>query len=59
MLALVGSMMLVSASFWLLFVYTLDRPSVRDVFARSQRAVNRVFGVLLIFLGVRMALAER
>jgi len=59
MLALVGSMMLVSASFWLLFVYTLDRPAVRDVFARSQRATRRVSGALLILFGMRVAFAER
>ncbi|HEV8394859.1 MAG TPA: LysE family translocator [Vicinamibacterales bacterium] len=59
MLALVCSMMLVSASFWLLFVSTLDRPVVREWFARSQRNLNRAFGGLLILLGVRVAFAER
>jgi RhtB (resistance to homoserine/threonine) family protein len=59
MLLLVSSMMLVSVSFWLLFVYTLDRPIVRGWFARSQRAVNRVCGAVLILFGVRVALANR
>lgn len=59
MLVLVCSMMLVSASFWLLFVSTLDRPVVRERIAQSQRAVNRVSGGLLILLGVRVAFAER
>lgn len=59
MLLLVASMMLVSASFWLLFVSTLDRPVVRGWFARSQRAVNRVCGAVLILFGVRVALASR
>jgi len=59
MLLLVSSMMLISASFWLLFVSTLDRPVVRERTGRSQRAVNRVSGGLLILLGVRVAFAER
>ena len=59
MLLLVSSMMLVSASFWLLFVSTLDRPVVRGWFARSQRAVNRVCGAVLILFGVRVAFANR
>ena len=59
MLLLVGSMMAVSASFWLLFVYTLDRPSIREWIARWQRTVSRVYGGLLIVLGVRVALSER
>ena len=42
MLLLVFSMMLVSASFWLLFVCTLDRPTIREFVERSQQAVNRV-----------------
>ena len=56
---LVGIMMLVSASFWLFFVRTLDRPSIRGGIGRSQRAVNRIFGALLIFLGVRVASLSR
>jgi RhtB (resistance to homoserine/threonine) family protein len=59
MLLLVSSMMLISASFWLLFVATLDRPTVRGWFSRSQRAVNRVCGAVLILFGVRVALADR
>ena len=56
---LVSSMMLISASFWLLFVSTLDRPVVRGWFARSQRVVNRVCGAVLILFGVRVAFANR
>ncbi|HLG58175.1 MAG TPA: LysE family translocator [Vicinamibacterales bacterium] len=59
MLALILVMMLVSASFWLCFVYTLDRPTIRDVIERSQRTVNRVFGVTMCLLGLRVALATR
>ena len=56
---LVICMMVVSASFWLFFVYTLDRPIIREFIDRSQRMVNRVFGALLIALGLRVALMER
>lgn len=56
---LVAIMMAVSASFWVFFVYTLDFHAVRKALERSQRAVNRVFGGLLIFLGVRVALMDR
>jgi RhtB (resistance to homoserine/threonine) family protein len=58
MLVLVFSMMLVSASFWVFFVYTLDRPIIREFIARSHQTVNRIFGALLILLGVRVASAE-
>ncbi|MEM7112907.1 MAG: LysE family translocator [Chloroflexota bacterium] len=57
-LLLVVCMKLVSGSFWVLFVYTLDRPFIRTVLERSQRYVNRVFGILLIGLGVRVAILE-
>src|SRR5690349_5382081 len=43
-LVLVFSMMVVSATFWLLFVYTLDRPLIRGSLERSQQAVSRIFG---------------
>ncbi len=58
MLLLICILMLVSASFWLLFVYTLDRPSIREHIERSQLTVNRVFGGLLLLLGIRLASAE-
>jgi threonine/homoserine/homoserine lactone efflux protein len=59
MLLLILSMMLVSASFWLFFVYTLDRPIIRAAIARSQRTVNRICGALLILLGIRVAAMSR
>ena len=58
-LLLIFSMMLVSASFWLFFVYTLDRPTIREFIERSQRTVNRIFGGLLLFLGMRVAFMRR
>jgi threonine/homoserine/homoserine lactone efflux protein len=58
-LLLIAIMMLVSASFWLCFVYTLDRPSVREFIDRSQQTVNRICGVLLVLLGVRVAAMSR
>jgi RhtB (resistance to homoserine/threonine) family protein len=58
-LVLILSMMLVSASFWLLFVYTLDRPVIRGSLERSQQTVSRICGALLILLGIRMASVSR
>jgi RhtB (resistance to homoserine/threonine) family protein len=58
-LLLIFTMMLVSASFWLVFVYTLDRPTIRGFIERSQKTVNRIFGVLLILLGMRVASTQR
>jgi RhtB (resistance to homoserine/threonine) family protein len=58
-LLLIAIMMLISASFWLFFVYTLDRPSVREFIDRSQQTVNRICGVLLVLLGVRVAAMSR
>jgi threonine/homoserine/homoserine lactone efflux protein len=59
MLVLVLAMMAVSASFWLLFVYTLDLPIIRRSIERSQLTVNRIFGALLILLGIRVASMSR
>jgi RhtB (resistance to homoserine/threonine) family protein len=59
MLLLVLAMMTVSASFWLLFVCTLDRPIIRRSVERSQLTVNRIFGALLIGLGIRVASISR
>ena len=58
-LLLVLIMMSVSALFWLFFVFTLDSTIVRNVLERGQKIVNRVFGGLLIFLGIRVAFMER
>lgn len=58
-LLLVVITMSISASFWVFFVYTLDLRVVRKTLERSQQAVSRVFGGLLIFLGIRVALLQR
>lgn len=58
-LLLVAIMMAVSALFWVFFVFTLDTGMVRRVLERGQRLVNRIFGGLLIFLGIRVAFLER
>jgi RhtB (resistance to homoserine/threonine) family protein len=58
-LVLILCMMFVSAAFWLFFVYTLDRPAIRRFIERSQRVVNRIFGVLLVFLAIRLATLDR
>ncbi|MCA1298438.1 LysE family translocator [Stappia indica] len=54
---LVAVMMGISAGFWLIFVQTLDLRLVRKSLESSQRAVARVFGALLIALGLRVALS--
>jgi len=59
MLLLIFSMMLISASFWLVFVYTLDRQTIRELVEWSQQTANRIFGVLLILFGVRVASMSR
>lgn len=58
-LLLVAITMSISALFWVFFVYTLDLHVVRRTLVRSQQAVSRVFGGLLIFLGIRVAVMER
>jgi threonine/homoserine/homoserine lactone efflux protein len=58
-LLLISSMMLVSASFWLFFVYTLDRPTIRQLIERSQQTVNLIFGGLLLLLGMMVASLSR
>lgn len=55
---LIMTMMSICAAFWWFFVATLDRPAVRRFFSRSQRTVNRLFGVLLVSLGLRVALFD-
>ena len=55
MLILIASMVAVSAVFWLFFVLTLDSPVVRRLLQRGQQTVNKVFGVVLVLLGVRVA----
>ena len=59
MVLLIFIMMVVSASFWLFFVYTLDRPTVRQFVERSQQTVSRIFGGLLLLLGMRVASMRR
>ena len=56
---LVLCMTLLSSSFWVVFVYALDRPVVRGFLETSQQSVNRAFGVLLVGLGLRVAPLER
>lgn len=58
-LLLVAIMMSISAAFWVFFVYTLDTRVVRKLLERAQTLVNRVFGVLLVMLGLRVAFIER
>lgn len=56
---LILTMMMVSAVFWVFFIFTLDRAFVRGLIERSQHIVSRVFGALLVYLGIRVAVLER
>lgn len=59
MLALVLAMMTVSALFWLVFVHALERPVVRQALDKGQAAINRLFGAMLIAVGLKVALTDR
>ena len=59
MLVLVLSMVAVSASFWVLFVHTLDRTIIRSFIERSQQTMSRIAGALLILFGIRLASMSR
>ena len=56
LIAIMQSMCLL---FWIFFVYTLDRPAIRQCIERVQTTVHRVFGVLLVALGIRVMLMDR
>ena len=56
---LVATTVLISAIFWLFFVYTLDRPAVRRCIDHGQQIVSRAFAVVLIALGIRVAFLDR
>ena len=56
LIAIMQSMCLL---FWIFFVYTLDRPAIRHGIERVQTTVHRVFGVLLVALGIRVMLMDR
>lgn len=58
-LLLVATTVSISALFWVFFVATLDAPLVRRVIEKGQGLVNRVFGGVLILLGLRVATLER
>ena len=58
-LLLIGVMIFICAAFWLFFVSTLDHPSVRQFIERSQQVTSKIFGTLLVALGLRVALLER
>jgi RhtB (resistance to homoserine/threonine) family protein len=56
LIAIMQSMCLL---FWIFFVYTLDRPAIRGSLERLQTTVHRVFGILLVALGIRVMLMDR
>ncbi len=58
-LLLIGVMMFICASFWLFFVYSLDHPAIRQFINRFQHVTSKIFGTLLVALGLRVALLDR
>lgn len=58
-LLLIAIMISISALFWVFFVFTLGRPAIRQLIDRFQTLTNRIFGTLLIALGLRVALLDR
>jgi threonine/homoserine/homoserine lactone efflux protein len=55
---LVVVMLSISAVFWIVFVQTLQLPMIRVGLAKSTVAINRVFGVVLILFGARVAMLK-
>ncbi len=53
---LIAVMVGVSAVFWIVFVQTLHLPMIRARLDTSKIAINRVFGVVLILFGARIAM---
>lgn len=58
-LMLIGVMIIICAAFWFFFVTTLDHPSVRRLIEKFQQVTSKIFGTLLVALGLRVALLER
>ncbi len=55
---LVSTTIGISAGFWVLFVYVLQISSVRNRLFNAGKWVNRLFGTVLITLGIRLWFAE-
>lgn len=47
-----------SALFWLLFVYTLHTRLIQALVTRFRQSIDRIFGVVLITLGLRVAVGD-
>ena len=47
-----------SVLYWPLLVLFLQSPSIRSLFDRSQAAISRIFGTLLIALGIRVLVSD-
>lgn len=56
---LIAIMILMCALFWVALVQTLDTAGVKRIFERSGSLLQRVFGVVLVALGLRVALITR
>ena len=56
---LIAIMQTMCLLFWIIFVLTLDHPAVRHGIGRCEAVVHRVFGILLVCLGIRVMLMDR
>jgi len=55
---LIAVMVSVSAVFWIVFVQTLHLPMIRAGLDKSKVAIARVFGVVLILFGAKVAMLK-
>jgi threonine efflux protein len=55
---LIAVMVSVSALFWIVFIQTLHLPMIRAGLDNSKVAIHRVFGVVLILFGARVAMLK-
>ncbi len=55
---LVATMLSVSATFWLIFVSVLRLRCVGEALESSFETLQRVFGVMLMALGLRVAVSD-
>lgn len=55
----VVTMMSISTAFWLVFVHALNSAVTRRILNKGQDAINRIFGAVLIAVGLKVAVAER
>ncbi len=58
-LVLIAVMIGVSTLFWIVFIHTLHLPAIRSGLSKARDSIERVFGIALIFLGLRVATLDQ